>query len=234
MKIIKLTKKSIKNNYNKWRYASVQKIFCVGKNKTGTTSLSIAFKQLGYKVAPQQPAESLIFDWSKNNRKPLVDFVKNSGQVFQDVPFSLDKTYQWMDLAFPNSKFILTIRDDAEQWYNSLVSFHSKLWANGNVPTKQDLQNASYRYKGYAWEAFRLINKTPENDLYKKEVLIKGYEAYNKQVMDYFKDSSNRLLVLNLKDSDATQKFSEFLELETPIDSFPWENKTSDIKTPKP
>lgn len=231
MGVIKQARRSVKKRYVKWRYANAQKIFCIGKNKTGTTSLNHLFKQLGYQVAPQKQAEALVFDWHENKKEKIIAFTRNNGQVFQDVPFSLDKTYRWLDEAFPDSKFILTIRDDAEQWYESLLRFHSKLWAKGKVPTKEDLQNATYRYKGYPWDAFKLINSTPEDDLYNKEILIEGYERHNREVLEYFTGRPEKLLIINLKDDFAATTFSQFLRLKNPIDSFPWKNKTSDLKS---
>ena len=40
-----------------------QKIFCVGNNKTGTTSLKHYFQELGYLVAPQIEAEEITFKY---------------------------------------------------------------------------------------------------------------------------------------------------------------------------
>ena len=47
-----------------------------------------------------------------------------------------------MDHFFPESKFILTIRDNSEQWYNSITKFHAKLWGKENrVPTKEEFES---------------------------------------------------------------------------------------------
>ena len=49
---VKLAKK-VNNIYSKFMPASRQKIFCIGMNKTGTTSLETAFTDLGYKLGNQ-------------------------------------------------------------------------------------------------------------------------------------------------------------------------------------
>jgi hypothetical protein len=229
--MIKRLRKVIHRYIVRIRYANAEKIICIGKNKTGTTSLASYFKNLGFEVAPQKDAEQLIFDWHKEEYQSIIDYVRHNGQFFQDVPFSLVGTYKILDKSFPNSKFILTVRDSPSEWYNSLVNFHSKLWGNGKVPTKKDLQQADYRYHGYAWEAFSRANKTPEDDLYNKDILIHQYETHNREVIDYFRDRPEKLLIVNLKDPEASQKLATYLSLKNTKEIIPWENKTSKLKT---
>lgn len=45
---------------HKPKFSKKQKVFCIDRNKTGTTSMAKLFGQLGYKVAPQLPAELLF------------------------------------------------------------------------------------------------------------------------------------------------------------------------------
>ena len=69
------------------------------------------------------------------------------------------------------------------------------------------------------------IYNTTKEEPYHKETLIRFYETYNKQVKDYFKHKDN-LLILNLQDTDVYSKFTDFLDFEPILDSFPWTNKT--------
>ncbi|MFY0593575.1 sulfotransferase [Roseivirga sp.] len=232
MNLVKRARRKVKQQYVRWRFAKAQKIFCIGKNKTGTSSLKHFFKQAGFVVGSQKEAEQFIFDWHKGQYANLIEYVTKNGQFFQDVPFSLSPTYRILDEAFPDSKFILTIRDNPQKWYASLINFHSKLWGNGHIPSKEDLQKATYRYPGYAWEAFKCINETPENDLYNKEIMIAGYESHNKQVIEYFRQAPEKLLVINLSDPDASKKLKAFLNLSHLKTEIPWENKTLEIKAP--
>lgn len=102
------------------------KFFCIGRNKTGTTSLMKAFEDLGFIVGDQHAAEVLYDQYFfKNEFEPIVAYCK-SAEVFQDVPFSYLNTLRHIDKAYPGSKFILTVRDDAEQWYRSITRFHAK------------------------------------------------------------------------------------------------------------
>lgn len=202
------------------------KIFCIGRNKTGTTSLKVAFERLGYPVGNQRKAEILTGrHYFEGNFQPIVNYC-TSAQVFQDVPFSYPETYKHLDNAYPGSKFILTIRDDAEQWYQSITRFHAKIYGkNGRIPTVEDLRSAEYVWKGYAYNIIRVYG-TADEDPYNKETMIAQYEQYNREVMEYFKDRPDDLLVINVAEPGAYQKFVEFLGVDSPYDDFPWENKT--------
>jgi len=206
------------------------KIFGIGNNKTGTTSLKKAMEDLGYVVGNQRIAEKMMDQWARRDFKNLVRYC-HTAQFFQDVPFSKLYTFTVMDYAFPNSKFILTVRDSPEQWYDSLTKFHAKKWGkDGRIPTKEDLQNAIYIYKGRPWETNRWAHTTPEDNPYEKKELIKSYIDYNNSVVEYFRHRPNDLLILNVAEEGAYQKLCVFLRKETEIQNFPWENKTTEIK----
>lgn len=216
--------KGLKRLYFRMKYGQRQKYFCIGKNKTGTTSLKVLFQRLGYKVGNQYEAEMLVFDWAKRDFEKILDYSTYAGEVFQDIPFSLPDTYKKLDERFPNAKFILTLRDSPEAWYKSLTEFHADLWGiEGNLPIKEDLMRAEYRYPGFAWESLRCIQNTPESDLYNKKILIHDYEIYNANVLNYFEGREDKLLILNLKEPEARSKLSNFLNISE-IGEIPWEN----------
>lgn len=205
------------------------KVFCIGRNKTGTTSLAKEFKELGFIVGNQREAEFLAKDYIRNKFRRIIRYCKRF-EAFQDAPFSWKGTFKIIDKAYPNSKFILTVRDSSDQWYDSVVNFHSKLFGKGNVPTVKDLQNANYIYKGWIWENIKYnYNITELEDPYDKTRLIEDYEKHNKEVMDYFKDRPNDLLVINLSEQGAYKKFIDYLGVKSNKNDFPWENKTSEI-----
>lgn len=202
------------------------KIFCIGQNKTGTTSINKIFQLLNIPVGNQRKAELLAIDVLKGNYDEFFNYVKNDGVAFQDVPFSKSDIYKILDKKFPDSKFILTIRDSPEIWYESLTKFHAKLFGNGKVPKKSDLIRAKYVYPGWIWKMNRLTFKTPEKDIYNKNILIKQYKDYHNEVIEYFKYQPKKLLVLNLKEKNAAEKISRFLKVKKKLDTIPWENKT--------
>ncbi|HCT41986.1 MAG TPA: hypothetical protein DF427_12720 [Moraxellaceae bacterium] len=185
-----------------------------------------AFSDLGYSVGNQRKAELLAdkyyFD---NNFDPVIEYC-NSAQVFQDIPFSWPETWKHLDQAFPGSKFILTLRDDAEQWYQSVTRFHGKLFGqNGNTPTADDLRNADYVRKGFMYNTVK-VHGTPEHDPYNKEIMIAHYERYNRDVIAYFSNRPDDLLIINVAEPGAYQHFVSFLGVQSSATDFPWENRT--------
>lgn len=215
-----------RNTLNRLRLAgNQQKVFCIGLNKTGTTSIKKAWQDLGLIVGNQAEARKLLQPWIQRDFAPIIKYCK-SAQAFQDSPFSFPYTYVALDQAFPGSKFILTVRNDAEQWYNSITKFHGDKWANGHIPTKEDLMNAVNDVKGRPWIVNRALFDTPDNEPYRKADLLEFYNRHIDDVTRYFKHRPTDLLIINLSEREAYQKFVDFLDVKSPYDSFPWENKT--------
>ena len=201
------------------------KIFCIGRNKTGTTSVKQALSDLGFKIGIQYKGELLIKEYSKRNFNPILNYCLTA-QAFKDVPFSYPYTYIVLDQYFPKALFILTIRDDSEQWYRSLIRSQSQLFGKGEIPSKEDLLNAHYLYKGWPWDAHRILYNVPEDDIYNEEILKNHYKTYNDSVRDYFQFKNN-LLVINVAHKNAYHQFCYFLEVKPLYEQFPWKNKRS-------
>lgn len=201
------------------------KVFCIGRNKTGTTSIGRALEQLGYKLGVQAEAELLIEDWARRDFRSIVDYCC-SADAFQDIPFSLDYTYQAVDSAFPGSKFILTVRDSAEQWFSSLTAFHTKIIRKGCLPTAEDLKEFPYRYPGWLWRTHQLVYGIDEQSLYDRDLYIKHYHAHNDRVLHYFERRKDALLVLNVSQTDAMPRLCEFLEVPYRGQKMPHVNRT--------
>ncbi|MEO6819301.1 MAG: sulfotransferase [Ginsengibacter sp.] len=205
-----------------------QKIFCIGQNKTGTTSLLKTFQDLKFIAARETQSAKLLDSYLEKDYDRIINFCK-SAQVFEDVPFSLPELYKHLDKAFPHSKFILTVRDNPEQWYGSLVSFLSKLFGKGSIPTIEDFKNARYIEKGWAWRLFKETYNTDESDLFNKEILIQKYIDHNNKVIEYFGNREN-LLVINLAEQGSYQKFCHFIGVKSEKNSFPWVHKTATMQ----
>jgi hypothetical protein len=203
-----------------------KKIFVIGSNKTGTSSLEVALKSLGFHVGSQIEAELLIDDWARRDFKRLIKYCR-SADAFQDIPFSLDYTFQAMDAAFPGSKFILSVRDDADQWYRSLTRFHANRRGLGRLPTADELKADPYRWRGYQWLASQLIYGIDETNVWDEEKYKRTYLQHIETVQTYFKYRPNDLLVINLSDVDAMQKLCEFLGVPVSGKAMPKLNSSS-------
>lgn len=203
------------------------KVFCIGLNKTGTTTLEQFFIHNDYKIGNQIAAEYLVKDWLNRVFEPIVNHCKKY-DAFQDVPFSLPFTYIILEQYFPNAKFILTVRDNPDQWYTSLTLFHSKLWSDGKtLPNAEQLKEATYRYKGYAYKVHKAMFNTKDDDLYNKESLIKYYENHIYNVKEYFKSQPNKLICINVSVKNDYLRLCEFLKKPALSNNFSWKNKTS-------
>lgn len=200
------------------------KVFVIGFHKTGTTSIEEALKGLGYIMGNQRKAELLTPYIAKKKYNKLFDYCRTA-EGFQDTPFNFPDVFKLLDAKFPNSKFVLTVRDDEHLWYNSLVSFHKKVFGKGDIPTAQILRDSNYAYQGYAYES--MIAIFGEGELYSEERYKDAYLEHNKKVISYFSSLPDRILVLNLKEKDSYAKLCEFLNKKVISKDFPWMNKTN-------
>lgn len=198
-----------------------QKIFIVGRNKTGTTSLTQEFIEQGFIVGNEKMAQKLLRDpYYRDDFEPIVKFCYTA-QVFQDVPFSWPNTYIHLDKAFPNSKFILSIRDP-EQWYNSMVNHMARRITNSNrIPTVKELKE--FR-DGYYWKSMVKNQFAPLEEPFNKEAQIKSFNAYNRTIIEYF-ENTGKLLVLDVSEVNDYSRFCNFIGIHQIKDSFPWKNR---------
>ena len=204
------------------------KVFCIGLNKTGTTSWAYAMAELGYIVGSETKATMFFDDWVRKDFSRIIDYCRTQGQAFQDIPFNLPGTYREMDHAFPESKFVLTVRDTADAWFHSLINFHGKYWSlSGHIPpTTEDLARAVYWRRGFLADYCREVFKTPISDPYNRELLLDFYNDYNKEVVNYFTDRPGDFLVLNVSQAGAHYRPCGVLGLPSRKKQIPPLNKT--------
>tara|TARA_Y100000996_G_C22398999_1_gene592340 strand:+ start:63 stop:776 length:714 start_codon:yes stop_codon:yes gene_type:complete len=231
--ITKKIKPSVKANKN------FSKIFCIGLNKTGTTTLAATLEIYGYSIPNQMNQEMEISKQTYfGNYQPLKEFV-NKYDAFQDLPFSIDNYYIVADSLFPNSKFILTERDP-EEWYKSLIKYDTKKYNIDNIKNikEEDLENKFF----YLFEDYRkltmqkYISKVENNKIvyhwnliYDKETYINYYIQRNDQIKKYFSNRANDLLILDLSKEKNTEKLCNFLNIPIKFKfDFPHLNATKD------
>ncbi len=213
------------------------KIFGIGYNKTGTTSLEKIFKDIGLSVPDQAEQEKTIGQkLYLGNYEPLVKFVKQY-DAFQDLPFSQDEYYAVADVLFPNSKFILTIRDP-EKWFQSLCEFHKKTFKVQDISEFNEAffkDKDLYLYKNYCYEnALRRVTIIENNQttadwslLYDKKHNINLYNTRNERIASYFRNRPDDLLIIDLEQEPDTEKIVRFLKLpKEKISPIPHLNKT--------
>lgn len=182
------------------------KIFCIGLNKTGTSSLHKAFKVLGIKSVHYQD------DWG-NNIKNIIEQNYLSGknilegldkyEAFTD--WDKDETahliFKEFDRQYPGSKFILNTRD-MNGWLNSREK---------HVRRNQELQARRPRLN-IPWTTLD------------RESWEKHYIRYHEEVHNYFRGREKDLLVFNVTEGDGWEKLCPFLGLPVPEKPFPRKN----------
>lgn len=179
---------------------SKTKVFCIGFHKTGTTSLEVALKKLGYRVTGSFGTK----DPDIAEKVHEMAYAKVAEyDAFEDNPWPI--LYRELDERFPGSKFILT-RRPAENWIRSQV----KDFATTETPMRRWI---------YGEDA-----GCPEGN---EDIYIARYERHNREVLDYFKDRRQDLLVIDFPNDDGWSRLCPFLNVEIPDDPFPHANKAS-------
>jgi len=175
------------------------KVFGIGFHKTATTSLAEALSYLGYRVTgPNWVDNSNI---AKEVYEMAFDLA-NRFDAFQDNPWPI--LYKELDRKFPGSKFILTLRP-LDEWIRSVVNHFDEK----ETPMREWIYGVG-RAKG------------------NEDVYIRRYERHNREVLEYFKDRNEQLLVLNITAGEGWTKLCPFLGEPIPAIGFPRANTASD------
>lgn len=164
-----------------------KKVFGIGFQKTGTTSLGAILDKLGYRTASYNEFRHLAsrdtLDWSEVETLALA--LAREIDAAKDTPWPL--LYRELDAAFPGSRFIHVTRD-ADAWLASAVKDF------------QDYPNALHRLiygsdgpKGHemAW--------------------LERYERHNEEVAAHFADRPGDYLHIRLEDGVTYEKVCDFL-----------------------
>lgn len=174
------------------------KIFCLGFQKTGTTSLCSMLNTLGYKTA----------HWGRHHRDllagNLTTNVFKNNDAFADLPLPL--FYKELDEEYPNSKFILTIRDSGK-WLKSCRKHQQWLtwqWRKPLADTEQFVYGVTH---------------------FNPKTFLSRYESHNQEILEYFKDRPDDLLVIDMTNGFEWSNLCEFLGHEIPEEEIPHKMK---------
>lgn len=172
------------------------KIFGIGFHKTGTTSLNTALRQLGYSITgPNGVNDPNIKD---QLNQMCLDLVPQY-DVFLDNPWPL--LYRKLDLMYPNSKFILTLRP-VDKWIESIVNH----FGEETTPMREMIYGVG----------------SPKGN---EEIYMIRYKQHNKEVLKYFSNRKDDLLILEISEGDGWDKLCPFLERDIIKTPFPHKNK---------
>lgn len=172
------------------------KVFCIGFQKTGTSSIGAALGILGYKVHRgfrfNLPGKVQLSE--PVTRAKLADIalpLTKAYSGFQDNPWGL--LYREIDAAYPDARFVLT-RRDSEDWADSLIGHF------------RDEDNPTFRY-------IYGCDNAPQRS---RAHFIRIYEYHNQSVLAYFKNRPRDLLQFDLETANWPQ-LCQFLERRKPL-----------------
>lgn len=180
----------------------MNKVLGVGWAKTGTKTLGACLRTLGYRHRSTR-LDLARYLWS-GETDAILD-VARPFDSFEDWPWLL--LFREFDARFPNSKFILTTRDDAS-W---LASYHNMLRLQG--PPSAELL-----------ERRRILYGLPFPDV-TDEQLLQRRHRHEAEVRRWFAGRGNDLLVVDWSKGDGWKELCGFLGHAIPGVDFPHANK---------
>jgi hypothetical protein len=174
----------------------MNKLFIIGLPRTGTTSISIAMLDYNFKVAHTAYTQHAF----------------QQADVLSDSPCFCD--YKELDKLFPDSKFVYLDRALAD-WIPSIQMLLKKMYTNlepkvgiFNPVLKRSFNEAFSLYiKDNASKQFMLNERA-----FNKEHLTACYHSHKNQVLSYFADRKD-LLVINLSDTKSLDQLLSFLNI---------------------
>lgn len=174
----------------------MNKIVCIGWNKTGSASLAEMLRILGYSVT-QEPwngrgkdTPPLHVDYIPRRVMPLLERF----QAFHDFPWCF--WFPLVDRLYPGSKFIYTHRDSPARWLASASAFYSK-----RHPINE------YLYNGHG---------LPDNRFAKRTWKAR-YVQHDEFVRAYFSKDNSDLLRINIDAGELTwERVCGFLGKDVP------------------
>jgi Sulfotransferase domain/N-terminal domain of galactosyltransferase len=181
------------------------RIFGIGMQKTATTSLDAALTILGFDSAHWESgkwATSILREMRTCGRSLTVE----KSYALCDLPIPI--LFRQLDKAYPGSKFILTIRDDAD-WLRSVRDHwsyeHNRFRHDWDIyPAANIIHRATYRCKNFD-----------------SEIFLARYRQHNAEVLEYFKDRPQDLLVMDMSHGASWRELCPFLRRPIPAAPYP-------------
>jgi hypothetical protein len=187
------------------------KVFVVGLSRTGTTTLTVALRRLGYLAAHWvnpvtgqmlAPEDAALFDAMTDG--PVADAVEELAD------------------RHPDARFILTLRP-AESWVRSLLAHMRREHGVADAAAlARLLASGAPLLHGGRWA-----------EVYRRQLLVPGGlpaapAAHAARVRARFRHEPGRLLEFDLWQGDGWAKLCGFLGLPVPAEPFPHANAASE------
>ncbi len=191
-------------------------VICVGRNKTGTTTMKQVFDIYGFRTAPQAQGEDLLAQEGYTLSEPFWEWMDH-WEAFQDIPFSHTRYLEQIIARWPQARYILTVREP-DEWFASLFNHHLQLLGLPSDASKQSLwhglRKASYIRPGYLFHVHtQQFDITEPTQLYDRAHYIENYHRHVRQCRDLL--ASVAFLEINLREETTTASVCNFLGVPT-------------------
>jgi hypothetical protein len=192
----------LRRDWNELRPPRAAKVVGVGLPKTGTRSLGFCFRRFGLKHRSYDM--DLAVQVKRHQLEPVL---KDAEQYegLEDWPWFA--IYKELDLRFPRSKFILTLRKDTDAYVRSLRGHHER----------ERVMEPGFERPHWWDEVFGI-----EPSAWDYGASARRYEQHNRQVLEYFGDRiGTDLLVVCWETGDGWPEVARFLGKRPPDEPFP-------------
>ncbi|WNO54745.1 sulfotransferase family protein [Stakelama saccharophila] len=183
-----------------YSFAMKAKVFGIGLNKTGTTTLGQCLAQLGYRHMGYRPdLLRALYDGRTAEIFAEIDRYDS----FEDWPYPL--MYRELAVRYPDAKFILTVRRDPDVWLKSL--------------RRHSLRSRPFRHARKIAYGYNYPHSAPDahRDIYCR---------HNREVCEYLGD---RVRVLCWERGDGWPELCGYLGCDMPDELFPHANAAAEL-----
>lgn len=184
------------------------KVFGIGLNKTGTTSLGLAFQALGYRHFKRSPA--VFAAWKRRDFAGIFAAIEGYDS-FEDWPWPL-MVHELIE-RYPDAKFVLTRRRSVEVWLTS-ISRHA-LRTHPTRNPREAVFGARY----------------PQGN---EQVYARKYEEHLRDTCALFAtlERQEQLAELCWEEGDGWSELCDFLGESVPDAAFPRVNVSAEVEIP--
>ena len=194
----------------------MSKVFGIGLSRTGTMSLTKALGLLGYKAVhfpADQITQAEFYPFFASKHESVNLTVLKSCDAITDTPVCC--LYKALDVSYPGSKFILTIRTK-DSWLRSCERY----WRYILGPALEgDPDVARRNYIDFINE------KVYGSCLFDWKRFSEVYDTYHAEAFEHFKARRTELLRLDICGGEGWSQLAPFLGATIPEIPFPHENR---------
>lgn len=189
---------------------SKSKVFGIGLSRTGTKTLTAALDILGLTIVHYPNDKTTLAELEAGNCDFTILQYVNGITDITVVPF-----YEKLDILFPGSKFILTIREKASWLASVKEHWDYDLRTQGNAARNNDYAT------NYA--VTQLLKQMVFGRLDFDAAHMAGvYDRYLQQVTTYFQHRPEDLLIIDICGRQGWEMLCPFLGCAVPDRLFPY------------